>query len=234
MNSTYDIILQLPLFQGLTLTDMNTILGTVKFTFRKFKPRETITVSGTTDRRLHFILNGDIHLKAQSETDGGRSRDGRKRKDQYEVNEYLSGPFVIEPYHLFGLDNTYRYTCTAITDVGEMSVSKSAVLNHLCKFPIFLTNLLNLLSRRAQLYGGLVWSTDYNSRNAEAGIRNFFLRHFESMNGRKEVFITIKQLSQATGYSTPTVSTALKSMADSGKLTLPSQGTIVIADAHKL
>ncbi len=232
MNSSpYERILQLPLFQGLTIEDMSRILGRVKFTFATFAAGDTIACSGASDRRLTFVLNGEVCRQTLSRTDGRAT--GKSAARPYEFREYMSGPFVIEPYSLFGLDNRFLSTYTAVSETGVMSVSKNALLNHLCCYPIFATNYLNMLSLRSQLYNNTLWSTPAGKSDPVDIVCGFFLRRFATPEGRKQVRITVRQLATATGLSVPAATAALDSLSEQG-IIRQEAGTITIEDAHRL
>ena len=230
-NSPYERLLQLPLFQGLTPKEMGRILGKVEFAFATFSAGETIVCSGTSDRQLTFVLNGEVCRQTLSRTDD--SPDGDSTTRPYEFREYISGPFVIEPYSLFGLDNRFLSTYTAVSDAGVMSVSKDALLSHLCCYPIFATNYLNMLSLRAQLYNNTLWNTRSSKGEPVDVVCDFFLRRFASLDGRKEIHITVRQLAAATRLSMPATTSALGSLSKQGIINRKA-GIITIEDAHRL
>ncbi len=228
MNSSpYERILQLPLFQGLTLEDMGLILGKVKLAFTTFGAGDTIVRSGASDRRLTFVLNGEVCRQTLSRTEG------KSKTRPYEFLEYMSGPFVIEPYSLFGLDNRFLSTYTAVSETGVMSVSKNALLNHLCRYPIFATNYLNMLSLRSQLYNNTLWNEPDGKGDPTDTVCSFFLRRFATPEGRKQVRITVRRLAAATGLTVPAATAVLDSLSEQG-IIRQEAGTITIEDARRL
>lgn len=232
MNSSpYERILQLPLFQGLTLEDMGLILGRVKLAFTTFGAGDTIVRSGASDRRLTFVLNGEVCRQTLSRTDGRAA--GKSVTRPYEFREYMSGPFVIEPYSLFGLDNRFLSTYTAVSETGVMSVSKNALLNHLCRYPIFATNYLNMLSLRSQLYNNTLWNEPNGNGDPTDTVCDFFLRRFATPEGRKQVCITVRRLAAATGLTVPAVTAVLDSLSEQG-IIRQEAGIITIDDARLL
>lgn len=60
MNTMFDTLLQLPLFQGLAQEDFTNILGKVKLNFTKHKVGEVIVKAGDTCSQLIFVLKGEI------------------------------------------------------------------------------------------------------------------------------------------------------------------------------
>ena len=62
MNTMFDTLLQLPLFQGLAQEDFTNILGKVKLSFTKHKAGEVIVKAGDTCSQLIFVLKGEIFI----------------------------------------------------------------------------------------------------------------------------------------------------------------------------
>ena len=65
MNTMFDTLLQLPLFQGLAQEDFTNILGKVKLSFTKHKAGEVIVKAGDTCSQLIFVLKSPhvLHLR---------------------------------------------------------------------------------------------------------------------------------------------------------------------------
>lgn len=55
MNTMFDTLLQLPLFQGLAQEDFTNILGKVKLSFTKHKAGEVIVKAGDTCSKLEDV-----------------------------------------------------------------------------------------------------------------------------------------------------------------------------------
>lgn len=62
METMFDTLLQLPLFQGLCHEDFTSILDKVKLHFIKHKAGETIIKSGNPCTQLCFLLKGEISI----------------------------------------------------------------------------------------------------------------------------------------------------------------------------
>ncbi len=65
METMFDTLLQLPLFQGLCHEDFTSILDKVKLHFIKHKVGETIIKSGSPCKQLCFLLKGERFLSSQ-------------------------------------------------------------------------------------------------------------------------------------------------------------------------
>ena len=62
METMFDTLLQLPLFQGLCHEDFTSILDKVKLHFIKHKVGETIIESGSPCKQLCFLLKGEVSI----------------------------------------------------------------------------------------------------------------------------------------------------------------------------
>lgn len=66
METMFDTLLQLPLFQGLCHEDFTSILDKVKLHFIKHKVGETIIESGSPCKQLCFLLKGEVSIVTSS------------------------------------------------------------------------------------------------------------------------------------------------------------------------
>ena len=219
MNTIFDILLQLPLFQGLAVEDFTRILEKVKLHFAKQKTGETLVQEGTPCDRLIFILNGNIAATTKSV------------QEHYSLTEYFEAPYLIEPQSLFGLYTTYSARYTATTPINSISINKEAVINDLLKYEIFRLNYLNIVSSQLQLLNKSTWG--YTPDNVEARISNFIRTHLKRLQGSKSLKIKMEDLATIVNDTRNGVSKALNNMQDKGLLEL-HRGGIVIPAAEKL
>ncbi|WP_298072635.1 Crp/Fnr family transcriptional regulator [uncultured Bacteroides sp.] len=219
MNTIFDILLQLPLFQGFAVEDFTRILEKVKLHFAKQKTGETLVQEGTPCDRLIFILNGNIAATTKSV------------QEHYSLTEYFEAPYLIEPQSLFGLYTTYSARYTATTPINSISINKEAVINDLLKYEIFRLNYLNIVSSQLQLLNKSTWG--YTPDNIEARISNFIRTHLKRLQGSKSLKIKMEDLATIVNDTRNGVSKALNNMQDKGLLEL-HRGEIVIPAAEKL
>ena len=66
METMFDTLLQLPLFQGLCHEDFTSILDKVKLHFIKHKAGETIIGNGSPCKQLRFLLKGKVSIVTTS------------------------------------------------------------------------------------------------------------------------------------------------------------------------
>lgn len=219
MDTMFDTLLQLPLFQGLAEEDLTGILGKVKLHFTRHKAGETILKAGAPCEGLVFILKGEVALSTSS-TDSS-----------YSFTEYFQAPYVIEPQSLFGMNTKYVSTYVADGGVRVVSIGKVFVLNELFKYEIFRLNYMNIISNRAQNLNNRFWGK--TAGRAEQRISGFILDHVERPTGEKILKIKMEKLAQVVSDTRIGVSKALNSMQEAGLLEL-HRGEIIIPKVENL
>lgn len=219
METMFDTLLQLPLFQGLAQEDFTRILEKVKLYFTKYKPGELLLKEGGACHELVFVLKGEIASSTSS------------ADSSYCFTEYFPAPFLIEAHSIFGMKTHYASTYRARTEVHTVSISKAFVVKELFNYEIFRLNYMNIISNRAQSLSNRLWAE--NTDNLERRIGNFILTHIERPAGRKTLKIKMEELAQVVNDTRVGVSRALNSMQEKGLLEL-HRGEMMIPNAEKL
>lgn len=206
METMFDTLLQLPLFQGLGAEDFTAIIEKVKLHFAKHRSGETFIQSGRTCDQLLFLIKG----KAVCST---VSPDGK-------VNfiEQIEAPYVFEPQSLFGMCTRYVSSYTAESEVHTVSVSKALVMSELFKYDIFRLNYMNIISNRAQTFYSRLWETV--PADTEKKIVHFLLSHTERLSGEKVLKVKMEDLATVLDDTRLHVSRALNDMQERRLVTL--------------
>ena len=219
MNTMFDTLLQLPLFQGLAQEDFTNILGKVKLSFTKHKAGEVIVKAGDTCSKLIFVLKGEISSCTSS------------ANTSYSSTEYFQAPYVIEPQSLFGMSTSYVSAYTAQTETHTVSISKAFVMSELFKYDIFRLNYMNIISNRTQMLHNRLWAVFGNS--PESRISHFILSHTERLSGEKILKIKMEDLAQIINETRTGVSKALNTMQTKGLVEL-HRGEIILPNVENL
>ncbi len=219
METMFDTLLQLPLFQGLCHEDFTSILDKVKLHFIKHKPGETILKSGSTCDQLCFLLKGEISVVTTSQ------------EDMYTVIERMEAPYLIEPYSLFGMNTTYQSSYVARTEVHTICISKAFVLNELFKYEIFRLNYMNMVSNRAQTLYTKLWKPPTESLQDK--IIRFVQTHIERPQGEKILKMKMEDLARYLEESRLNLSKVLNELKDKGLIELHRK-EIVIPEIQRL
>lgn len=219
METMFDTLLQLPLFQGLAQEDFTSILERVKLHFTKHKAGETLLEEGVSCNELVFVLKGEVSFNA-SPADG-----------KYSFTEYFAAPYLIEPQSMFGMKTSYIATYRAKTEVHTVSVNKAFVMKELFGYEIFRLNYMNIISNRAQMLYTRLWTTPAD--HTEARIIHFILTHTERLSGEKSLKIRMEDLAQIINETRMSVSKALNHMQEKGLVKL-FRGEILVPEIAKL
>jgi CRP-like cAMP-binding protein len=215
----YDQLLQFPLFQGMSRTELLQMAGNTRFDFRKQKAGSVVASEGDVCAYLIFLVKGSICLQVSS--------DDRS----FHVNEHLASPWLLQPEALFGLSTRYTCTATALSDIQLILLSKDEVLRLFDDFLTFRLNLLNLLSTLSQQRARRLWRRAPHTLADR--IVAFFVDHTVYPAGHKEFFILMEQLARHVNDSRLDVSRVLNEMSRSGLIEL-HRGRIVIPSLERL
>lgn len=138
MDSIYETLMALPLFNGVSRNRILQMAEATKFHFLKFSDKEPIIDAGEECTHVKFIISGKAKVTISNS-------DGR-----FKVSQVLEAPDVIAPDFLFGRDTHYPCSATAIGETGILQITKAEYVEILNSDKIFLYNLLNRLSMNAQ------------------------------------------------------------------------------------
>ena len=138
MESTYQTLMQLPLFQGVSRAKLSELIEKTRFHFLKYKAGEVAIARSEVCSHFKFLLSGSLRCEM-------KTYDGKIR-----LHQTLHAPDVIAPDHIFGRSTHYPGNYYAVGSVGLMQIDKATFMSFMQDEPIFLINLLNILSRRCQ------------------------------------------------------------------------------------
>lgn len=134
----FDLLMELPLFRGVSAETMQSTVGQAKFHFLKYPQGETIIKENQPCTHITFLVSGSVRLTTTN-------RNGR-----IAVSQTLKAPDVIAPEFLFGRATNYPCKVVALEDTGIMQVSKGDYIKILNSDTVFMFNYLNIISMNAQ------------------------------------------------------------------------------------
>ncbi len=215
----YDQLLQFPLFQGMSRTELLQMAGNTRFDFRKLPARTLVVREGDMCTGLLFLIKGELELVNQCDD------------HSYRVVERLSDPWLLQPEVLYGLTTRYTSDVRTVSDCRFILLSKDEVLRLSDDFLTFRLNLLNYLSTLSQQRAHRPW------RRAPQSLRSrvirFFADHCSYPAGRKEFLILMDQLALQVNDKRLNVSRVLNDLQQNGLLEL-HRGRIVIPSLEHL
>lgn len=138
MDSVYNILMNLPLLNGVSRQRLMDIAGKIKFHFLKYLQGETIVRAGEECDHIKFILSGSVRATITNPD------------NRFKVSQTLSNPLAISPEFLYGAQTQYPCDVVALEPTGIMQISKSDYLKLLAMDKVFLINYLNVVSSISQ------------------------------------------------------------------------------------
>lgn len=138
MNSMYEILMDMPLFQGISHAKISELIEKIKFNFLKYLNNEQFIAVNDSCRQLKFLISGKAKIELYN------------RNNRIRITETISGPNVIGAEYLFGKTTVYPYNVYADSEAGILQIEKSDYLKIIKSDSIFLFNMLNYLSRNSQ------------------------------------------------------------------------------------
>ena len=209
----------LPLFQGMSSTDLTSVAGKTKFAFHRVAKGKKVVSEGDQCQNLFFLLEGSLQVTSWADD------------NSYSMVEEMTAPDVIQPERIFGLTQRYSKTFTALTECRLIGISKAEVLRLSEEHMIFQLNLLNIISTQSQRITHQPW------RVRPQGIRNKIIRFVETHSmrpaGEKTLYIKMETLATLIAESRLNVSKELNTMHQEGLINI-TRGIIHIPALEKL
>lgn len=202
----YDTLLSLPLFQGMSQTDFNSLLQKIRLDFVRYAQGDVIIGKGDHCRSLAFLINGTVE-SSRSGMDG-----------RFTFMESIDSPSLIEPYSMFGRAGLYQRTYTAASACSFLMVDKQYIYTELGKYNICRMNLLNILSGRAQQLDNYIWSID--GQTLRERIIRFIQGLSDIQNGAKRLNIKMNDLATVMDATRLNVSRELNALEAEGLISL--------------
>ena len=215
----YDRLLQFTLFQGMSHADLMQVAGHTKFGFSKLTAGKRLVKEGDDCSQLIFLTSGMLTIETQSIDHGCR------------VVEQVSAPYIIQPYHLFGISQRYTSTFKTLTDCNFITLDKQEVLLLLETQLVFRLNMLNIMATESQRLRLQQWRQA--PRTLRERITRFFFSRCIYPAGPKMFFILMNQIAADLNDSRLDISHALNDMQADGLLTL-HRGRIEIPVLERL
>lgn len=219
MLQLYDKLIELPLFIGISTDELSDIVGQTKFGFHKLAVDRPLVSTDDKCTQLFFLMSGTLRVVSYADN------------YRYRIEEELSAPAVIQPEHLFGLQQRYTKDFIAHTDCSLLSLDKAEVLRLLDSYLIFRLNLLNSISMQAQRMSRIPWRQQ--SSDIRQQFVNFLRLRCLTQAGCKVLRIRMEELAKELHQSRLNVSRMLNALQNEGLLTI-SRGIIIVLQLETL
>ena len=218
--NTFQRLVSIPLFQGISRGDFEAIASKIHFTFQTVRVGEEVVIADTPCQELVCTISGRfIHEK--------RSDDG-----SYTFREYSEKPTVLQPDRRFGRKPYYSSTVrVASAEATILIVPKNEVRDILFSFLTIHINYLNLVCSAKQTWESRMWKQ--LPAQVEARFLYFLLARASRPAGRKELDIGMVELANELVTTRLNVSKMLNELKNQNLVYL-SRGRIEIPEIEKI
>ena len=202
----YDKLLQFPLFQGMSFSDLTQLVAHTKFGFLKLPAGKRVIKDGERCDRIYLLTNGCLRHESVSDD------------HSYSVVEEIQAPALIQPECITGLTQRFHGTFHTLTEVHFITIDKREMGILSDTFLVFRLNLLNIFATHTQKMQRRLWARC--PRSLHNRIVRFFMDHCNHPAGRKTFHIKMEQLATELNDSRINISRALNAMQAKGMVTL--------------
>jgi CRP-like cAMP-binding protein len=215
----YDILLKLPLFQGMGANEIGIVISTVKMDFTTYDHNKVIIHQDQLCDGFYFILKGNVIMRTDA------------YNHKYTITEIITSPNVLQPEVLFGLRTRYTHDFLASGKTQCLYIPKNDVTNKLLNNEVFRLNMLNMIS--TQIQRNELKLQKPLSGTKEQQIINFLLRNVDYPAGMKIINIKMEDLAYLLDETRINISKALNNLEKLNLIELKRK-EIVIPSFEKL
>ncbi len=200
------VLINNPLFRGITPEKLSANLEEISFHTRSCKKGEILARQGDVCNRLVILTKGSVR---------GEMIDYSGRLIKVED---IAAPRAIAPLFLFGEENRYPVEVTANEPTEVIEIPKTSVLELFRKNEQFLENYMNLSANYARTLSDKLFFMSFKTIRQK--IASYLLRLYKQ---QQQLHITLdrsqQELSDYFGVSRPSLARELAHMQEDGLLT---------------
>ena len=215
----YNMLMRLPLFQGMSQEHLFEILEQITFHFRKVGHQKTAFIQGEWCNQLTFLMDGELTATTQAPC------------AEFSFEETVGPYAVIEPHSLFGKRPTYKATYTARGEASLLCIDKQHIYTLLHSYEIFRINFINLISSKAEDLHAQQW--DIRSKTLEERFIDLIRNLCTTPQGPKTMHAKMGELARLLDCTRLKVSGILNKWEEEGFITMHRKA-FVIHDMAKL
>lgn len=138
MDSMYQQLMRLPLFQGVSTDKITALVEKLPFHFLKYRSGEQILAAGDSCTHIKFVVSGKVRVAMSC------------AHLRITIEQTLATPNVLAADSLFGRETVYPFTAVADGPCGILQLLKSDYIKMINSDKVFLFNILNFLSSGSQ------------------------------------------------------------------------------------
>ena len=208
-----DMLMRLPLFQGMSRSELFEVIEQAIFHFRKVSDGRVVVEQGEQCQQLIFLMGGEL---------AGETR----IPDTHLIFSETFVPYtVIEPHSLFGKNPAYKATYRARGEVSLLGIDKRYVHTLLGNYEVFRINLLNMLGSRVENQHTRLWNI--GEQELEGRVARFIRSLCTTPQGDKVLNVKMDDLARLLDATRLNVSRILNKWQAEGLITMRRKEFVV-------
>ena len=198
----YSLLLKAPIFNNLSIKEIERLLSAITHRIRKFRAGSFIAQSGEMVDSLMIVLNGVV--KGEMVDYAGRII---KIED-------IPAPGALASAFMFGDRNRFPVNVIAVSETELLIIEKSEFLKLLMKNDKILINFLDMISNRSQFLSEKI--KFLNFKTIKGKLAQFILQRAGDNTSEIVLKMTQNDLADFFGVARPSVARALGEMEEEG------------------
>jgi CRP-like cAMP-binding protein len=215
----YSILLKAPLFSGMMLTEIMSVISVTPYHIRKYKPGAMISQSGDLVSSFMMVIGGTV--KGEMVDFSGRVI----KIEDIPASGALASAFI------FGSRNRFPVNVVAISETSLMIIEKADFIKFLKSNDKLLTNFLDMISNRSQFLTEKIKFLNFKT------IRGKFAQYILQVAGpdKSEIKLAVTQndLAEYFGVARPSIARVLGELENEG-IIITKGKTLKILDKKRL
>ena len=207
------MLMQLPLFQGMSRSELFEVIEQAVFHFRKIGDGKVVAEQGKPCHQLTFLMSGEL----VSETYIPDSH--------LTFSETFTPYMAIETHSLFGKTPAYKATYRARGEVSLLSIDKRYAYTLLGNYEVFRINLLSMFGSKVENQHKLLW--DIGERELEGRIARFIRSLCTTPQEEKVLKVKMEDLARVLDATRLNVSRILNKWQAEGLITMRRKEFVV-------
>lgn len=215
MIKDYPIIEKCPLFKGLTIEGLESLLSSVRYRIKKYNADELLACESDEVKSLYILLLGSV--KGEMMDPSGKTI---KIED-------IHPPKPLAIAFIFGNANHFPVNIVANEYSEVLIIDKNDALDLFGKNKIILNNFLNVISNRSQFLTQKIKMLSFQTIKGK--LANYFLQQSQ---GKECDFLLDKSqnaMSELFGVARPSIGRAFKEMNDDGFINIKGKTVRIIS-----
>jgi len=215
----YSILLKAPLFSGMMLTEIMSVISVTPYRIRKYKPGAMISQSGDLVSSFMMVIGGTV--KGEMVDFSGRVI----KIEDIPASGALASAFI------FGSRNRFPVNVVAISETSLMIIEKADFIKFLKSNDKLLINFLDMISNRSQFLTEKIKFLNFKT------IRGKFAQYILQVAGpdKSEIKLAVTQndLAEYFGVARPSIARVLGELENEG-IIITKGKTLKILDKKRL